>query len=317
MKSNSGKKRALAPVKLLIALSPLLWVISRIDAASLFSAIDSVAWWTMPAVLLITVAVVLLQALRWWLLIFSFQREVSYRAALAAHFKGLFYSLVLPTGAAQEILRAAILSKRTDYRVVWGASWLCKIFGVLSLIILSLFGLAGTEHASLPRGLLYTAVALLMVVGMLISLSFSKTVTRRLRPASALLLPGKVEETFAQIRQSVFLYRDRGTLLFFTAALSFGAQLALVLNSCLLIKGVAGIFPITACLSFVPIIMMSTMLLPLAPNGVGAREALLALFFRFLNLSVEELGIYIFLNLCVILLVKTFGVLPVLLDRRE
>ena len=74
-----------------------------------------------------------IQGIRWWVLLKAFVPKLRMGEALLYHFRGAFYSIVLPSGAAQDILRAAMISRNIDYAIAWGATWLCKILGILVL----------------------------------------------------------------------------------------------------------------------------------------------------------------------------------------
>jgi len=79
-----------------------------------------------------------------------FASTLALATTLKAHFIGLYYSIVLPTSAAQNVIRAFILAKSIDYSVSWASSWISGVLGLLTLAVLSTYGLIHIEHSTLP-----------------------------------------------------------------------------------------------------------------------------------------------------------------------
>lgn len=79
------------------------------------------------------------------------------------------------------------------------------------------------------------------------------------------------------------------------------------------IKGITGSFFPKECFAYIPLIEIISMAQPLTPNGMGVREALSAMMFKHLELSSEQLGVYILIcNL--IILMKLVGAIPILCE---
>jgi len=125
--------------------------------------------------------------------------------------------------------------------------------------------------------------------------SFSKSITAPIRRKAASIIPAKALATIENIREGVYQYRHKKKEMFFTLILTLFIQLILVLNASLLIKGISGRFFFWECLAFMPIIEIASMSVPITPSGMGIRETLIALMFKHVGLSNEQLGIYIFI----------------------
>jgi hypothetical protein len=89
-------------------------------------------------------------------------------------------------------------------------------------------------------------------------------------------------------------------------------QLLLVGYTCIIIKGISGRFFVWECLTFIPMIEIVCVSIPLTPSGLGVREILLKMMFTHIGLANEQLGVYIMLGFLATSL-KLVGGIPILL----
>ncbi|MGB7567267.1 MAG: lysylphosphatidylglycerol synthase domain-containing protein, partial [Chitinivibrionales bacterium] len=115
------------------------------------------------------------------------------------------------------------------------------------------------------------------------------------------------------VRQGVYIYRDKKKTLFFVFLATMFIQLLLVGSTCLVLAGISGKWFPFECLAYVPLIEILSLSIPLTPSGLGIREALTKLMFQQIGLSNEQLGVYIVLGLLSIVL-KLVGGVPVLFN---
>jgi hypothetical protein len=83
--------------------------------------------------------------------------------------------------------------------------------------------------------------------------------------------------------------------------------------TCLMIKGLSGHFYVMECLTYIPLIEILCMSIPLTPSGLGIREVLTKLMFAKIGLNDEQLGVFITLGFMGIIL-KLVGGIPVALN---
>jgi uncharacterized protein (TIRG00374 family) len=303
-----SKTAVFKTLRLMLALVPIVWIFSKINYRQLAHALASTAWWTLPLLSAIIVIGMFLQGIRWWFLMRPFASMLTLATTLKAHFIGLYYSIVLPTSAAQNVIRAFILAKSIDYSVSWASSWISGVLGLLTLAVLSTYGLIHIEHSTLPPGFFESIVSAYVVLFLLVVLSFSKRFTGLFRILFRKLLPHRVLAAIENIREAVYKYRGKGATLVFVFFLTLFMQVMITGAGCLVIYGISGKILLAESLLYLPIIEILCAALPLAPNGIGVREALLALMFRQVGLSNEQLGIYIVFGYFSILLKLTGGI---------
>ncbi len=274
-------------------------------------ALARTAWWTLPLLSILILFAMFLQGLRWWFLMRPFAPTLTLGTTLKAHFVGLYYSLALPTSAAQNIVRAFILSKSADYSITWASSWIAGVLGLLAIAFLSFYGLIRVDHSSLPPAFIESIASAFFVLVLFFVLSFSKRVTGPLRTLTTKILPGRIQSALENIRESIYRYRGKGQTLLFVFLLSLFMQIIIFGAGGMEIYGISGRVLFSASFLYLPIIEVLCIALPLAPNGIGVRETLLVLMFKQVGLSTEQLGIFIVFGYFSILL-KLAGGIPLL-----
>lgn len=289
-----------------LAVIPLVWIFSRIDFTRLGDTIRHVAWWTIPVLVVIILLGMFLQGLRWWMLLRAYLPTLALKRVLVSHFSALYYSIVLPTSGAQDVLRAVFIAKDNDYGVVWGASVVSRLLGAIVLVALALFGLLSLARHAVPHLRLY-AIASVCLVAAAVFAAFSKRITRPIRPVMARVVPAKLLAIGEKIRDGIYHYRSKRAVLGRVFAVTVVLQFLLVVNAALLAMGITGRFRLIEFLAFIPVIEMVCISLPITPGGVGVREALLAVMFNLIGIGKEELGVYIALGYLGIVL-KLVGV---------
>ena len=299
--------------KYVLAAVPIVWIFHIIDLDKLGSSLRSTEVWTVPVMAVLIVLLMVLQGVKWWMLLRAFLPHLSIAEVLSCHFKGIYYSIFLPTSAAQDVVRTVLLARSSDYGIVWGATWLARISGLMVMLALSVYGMFTIDAASGPPG---TGVLLALsgaVIGGMGIISFSKRFTRGLRMTGAKLLPRKVMATIEHVREGIYRYRDKRSCLVQVLLVTVIAQSLMVLNAVFLIRGITGRFYFAECFTYIPLIEIVCLSVPLTPNGIGVRDALSALMFHKIGLPSEQLGTYVILGFASIVL-KVVGGVPVLFE---
>jgi uncharacterized protein (TIRG00374 family) len=298
-----------------VAIVPITWILFSIKWNHMAGAILAIAWWTAPLLFLIIVSSMFLQGIRWWILLRAFNPGLSLTKTLKAHFVALYFSIVLPSSGAQNIVRAMILSKDAGYSLSWGSSWVASIIGLFALAILSILGLVRIDKSTLPPGFFESIVSAFIVLLVLFFLSFSKRATGPLRNVLNRVIPRRFLEAIENIRESIYRYRTAQSSLFFVVLITLFMQIIITIGACFVIFGISGKLILFESLLYLPIIEILCISIPVTPNGIGIREGLLALMFAQVGLSKEQLGIYIVLGFFAISL-KLIGGLPLLFGNR-
>jgi uncharacterized protein (TIRG00374 family) len=309
-RANKSKKNLGRGLGLLIAVLPIVWIFWRLDFHRLLTCVPKVAWWTIPVMCAFVILSMTLQGVRWWVILRPKVKDLPLKRVMAYHFIGVFYGIVLPTSASTDVVKTVLLSKQVDYSVAWGATWICRIVGFLALVILSGYGLFTINHDSLPNGFWLALGATFIMAAAVLAFSFSKRLTSPLRPLLSRAIPRKFVTILGNIRQGIYIYRKERRALASLFLVTLVAQISLILAACFTLYGINGKLFLAEYFAFIPIIELVANSGP-TPNGMGVREALTALLFKYLLVSKEQLGIYVFLTLFFTVGLKLAGGLPV------
>lgn len=309
-------KKLINILRYLIALIPIIFIFSRIKWDLMQDAVFNTSWWVIPTITFIIILCMFLQGIRWWITIKPFNSDVSLLKVLKAHFIGIYLSIIVPSSGAQNIIRAAVLSKHLNYSLSWGSSYITGIFGLLAFAFLSFFGLAFIDKSTLPKGFLESILSAFCIIIILFLLSFSKKVTSKFKLFVKNILPQKIYLMLENIRESIYQYSFKPKLLILIFFFTLLINLLLTLNACIVILGITGKFFLYECLLYIPIIEILCISIPLTPNGIGVREAFLAIMFNKIGLTPEQLGIYVILGFYAILL-KIIGGIPLIFSGTQ
>jgi glycosyltransferase 2 family protein len=300
-------------LKWVFALIPIIWIFRTIDMRDMYHAALALPWWGVPLVVSTVLVSMFLQGVRWWMLLRTFIPHIGFSKVMGSHFAGIFYSIALPTSAAGDFVRTMLIAKDNDYSVAWGATWISRIVGLLALLLFSVLGLILIDKSSLPQAVIVSILTVFLLLALCFFLSFSKKVTRPVRAFLRKIVPLiKVMEVMENIRNGIYQYRFKKRTLLNVFLITVLVQLLLVGYACLIIKGLSGKFCTLECLTFIPMIEIVCVSVPLTPSGIGVRELLLALMFNHMGLSKEQLGVYIMLGFLATGL-KLVGGVPILL----
>jgi uncharacterized protein (TIRG00374 family) len=304
-------KIALKIIRIVAVVLPFIWILSKIEFSKLIATFNAIQWWTIPLSLSIILVSMFLQGLRWWVLLRAFNQELTLAQSVSYHFKSLFYSLVLPTSAAQEVVRTLMIVKKTGSSVSWSTAWICKITGLIVSFSFSIYGLILLSDSAVSTTLVKAALILFLAICVLTAFSFSKKLTTPFRNLAKKNISASYLSKVENLREAIYQFRYRKKSILLTTLITIIVQFLLILGTIMTIKGITGSFFPKECFAYIPLIEIISMAQPLTPNGMGVREALSAMMFKHLELSSEQLGVYILIcNL--LILMKLAGAVPIL-----
>ena len=308
--STKLKKNTLRFLRLALVVAPFIWIYSRTDAAALKEILASVSVPLLALIAALTFASIILQGVKWWILIRRFVPELRIGKAVSVHLESTFYAIALPSAAAQDVVKSVILSKSHNPSVVWAASWLGRLIGLFSILVYSAIGAFHLKGGVLPDGFrasLITAVAVMLILG---AASFSKRFTRPLRAAAAKFLSPKIMAKAEALRDGIYAFKYAKTTLVQTVLISFTIQFLVFFTISMTVYAASGRFYFMECLTFAALVEIVVVTLPLTPGGVGIREALMTLLFTRLGFTGEQTALYATLSL-LMSMVRVLGGIPI------
>jgi len=303
-------------VSFVLMVGPLAWIFFRMNKARFLDTLIGFPYHLLSIVILIFLFLYVLQGIRLWVLLRPFVKGLSFRLTMSVHFESLFYSVALP-GAAQDLLRAALLSKEYDYRQVWSATWIAKLLTLVSFCFFAVPGSFMIDLSLIPPWAYRSAMIMVLVLPLALVFSFSKSVTRNFRPIVRKFLPSRISSILEAIRDGIYVYKREPAHLAYVIFLTALMHFLTILNATIIIYGIMGEWHFKEALFFIPVIEMLVISLPFTPNGIGIREGFLSVFFlQFLGKTSEQLGVYVTICFLAIVL-KVVGFIPVVLKKRR
>lgn len=309
--NTKDRNRLFTVLKFLVTVIPLIFIFRLISFRDLVSALAGMEPWTVLAFVFAVLASMFIQGARWWILLRAYVPDLGLGRTLYYHFTGLFYSIVLPS-AAQDVVRTVLISRKIDYSAAWGATWICKIFGIVSMLILSGYGL-WSLGPTFPPAVLWVILGIAGISTILLAASFSKKLTRPIRFLLGRFIPKETLTIPEKVREGIYLYKGKKGAVGTAFIISVAMQVIVVMGLSVAIKGISGSFHFVECLAFVPLIEMISVGAAITPNGMGIREGLSALMFQQMGLSVQELGAYVILTVFANFL-RVVGGIPILFE---
>jgi len=312
MRKMSAKKIALFVLRAVLVVAPIAWIYARADSGSIVAALAST---NVPALVCVTamlIVTMVLQGVKWWVTIRRFAPDLRVGKAVSVHLESSFYSIILPSALAQDVVKSVMLSRDHSPQIVWAATWMAKLMGFFTLIILSVVGMLYLESDSLPAGFRPAVVIAVAAITAMAAVSFSKRITRPLRAAAAKFAGIKIIAFAEKLRDGIYAFKHERAVLVQTFLISAVIQLLLISNASLLVYAVSGEFFFIECLAFVPLVEIMAVSLPLTPGGMGIREALMALLFTRLGFSEGQTASYVTISLA-LSMTRLIGGIPVIL----
>ena len=298
-------------LKIIATTIPLFLIFRQVDLLKLGPTLHKIQWWSIPVLLSTALISMILQGTRWWILIRAFTNKLSFVRSMGYHFSSSFYSMLIPNSLSLDVIRTVFASKQVGSIISWSSTWIAKILGIVVSFGFSVYGLILLSDPSIPQNIPVITGTLFVVLILLIILSFSKRCTRALRKVINPLIPKFFLSWIEDLREGIYQFRNKKSFLLIVFACTIIIQFVLIFGVTLLIYGITDKLYFTECMAFIPLIEMISMAQPFTPNGIGVREALIAIMFKMLGLTSEQLGIYIIISNLSILL-KFLGVIPIL-----
>ena len=308
---SPARKILLRVLRVTLVVAPLVWIYAGIDAGAFMEALAGVNVPLLLGIAALNFFNIVLQGVKWWTLLRRFVPHLKLSRAVSVNLESTFYAIALPSAAAQDIVKSVMLSKSHSPSVVWAASWLSRLLGLVMLLVISVAGIMYLDSGVLPEGTRAAVVTAVAAVAVLCAASFSKRATHPLRAAAAKVVPPKYMAKIEKLREGIYAFKYERAVLIQALILSAAVQLLAIACTSLTVFAVSGKFYFVECLVFVPIVEIMAVSLPLTPGGVGIREALMALLFTRLGFSGEEIATYVTLSL-LLSMVRVFGATPIL-----
>jgi glycosyltransferase 2 family protein len=273
------RKAALMPrLRASVSLTILGGLALKMDWSHVADAFRGMTWGFWLAAVGVYFLSQVLSALRWqWLSRpLGFQRPL--RRYVGDTFVGMFFNLLLPTSIGGDAMRAILLNGRSGRKIAALLSvFLDRLSGLLVLLALACVAALACPMPLPPW--MTTAVgaaAGMAVVGLLMLPIAIRLLSTWESPRPVVARLRRLAES---LRAALGVFRNRPRLILAATALSVLIQLSGVAQVALIGRAIGADVPLSIYGVAVPMVALLT-LLPVSLNGMGVREAGMALFLQ-------------------------------------
>jgi uncharacterized protein (TIRG00374 family) len=268
------KKTITLAVKIGVSLALYAYIFKKVDVAKLWQNTKAADPTYVLAAILIYVAVQVVSAYRWYVLLTPLGIRVPFTKILGLYFVGMFSSLFLPSAIGGDFVRVYYLHK--EARSLSGATttvFLDRDLGLASLLVIATAAaaLAGIRFNGVPLAPIFG----LILVGFAIAnlALFYRPSYNLLHKALKLFKLKRADEKVDRLFKSFNSYRGEASVLAVAMALSVVIQIGGVIVNMAAGAGI-GLHTdrgIIDYLVFIPAISLISMM-PISINGMGWRE---------------------------------------------
>lgn len=279
----------LAKVSITIVL--IVYVFSRVDLAAVGGSIASANLWLVLLALVLYMAAISINGIKWYVLLRAQQIRVPLHAVLRYIFVGFFFNNVLPANIGGDVMRGYGMARYTERKAEAAVSVLVdRIMGLIAYMsaaaVMAILLVAVMGYDNL-RPLFYVALLALLAIAAALAMLLS----RRLRALLARLFRLRPFSPFAPAYQRVSsafdAYRFRYGVLLLTFAIAFTGLMMANLVNWLLSEALGGGIRLVHILLFNPLIAL-VLLVPISIGGHGVIQNAYPFFYGLVGVSEEH-----------------------------
>lgn len=325
MQKFQGLKKFLSPLRYIITIGLIVYLIWQADPIQIWHKLESVQFsWLIVAILLQLFGVAL-SAFKWRVILSSHNQQQPYPWLLSTYLVGQFANNFLPTGVGGDAVRAVQLGRRIGSFSQSSASiFVDRLTGFLALsliantaLVMTYTGLTGfhltaanpADHDFMNDTLIFVITIGFTMAG--IAAAAGCFAAPWISTKLGKYLPDFISSPMERIAQSLSNYFPRGRSLIMVIALSLSFQSLWVIINFVCGQALGIDAPIFIYALIAPITDILG-LLPIFVNNMGARELVFTFFLFYVGVPKATALALAFMILFVRLVVSTLGGLVML-----
>lgn len=301
-------------IQIIFLVCPIFWLIFKVDYKSVISVLSTI---NAPIIIFLFALIFVrfvLQSIRFWMLTTPFSKKMKMMDVILLDWKARYYSIIMPSSAGQDITRAILLGKHLSIAEIAALTIFFRATGVITFILIGTYGFfqlysqEGVSAAAISVGILFVIIC---VCGIIL---LSERATKKILSFLPKKTPPKILHFLTSTSQAIQLYKKSPKLFIFNLVFALFLHLLFLIFPIVAIYAVCGKWYILEVIAYFPLLELIVAAVPFSPNGAGARELSLMVFFEFINATKEQAFSYITLSM--ILYVMLFsGFFVVIWDK--
>lgn len=274
-----NKRFLLSLARFIISASLIIFLLSRANLPQLYAELKSASMWLFLVALLLGFCVLLVSAIRWYVMLRTKGIRISLSALTYFYLVGSFFNSILPTVLGGDVMRGYELARATG-RSLDSAST------VLMERIVAFFALFVICWVALPfgyqrlQGTNVLSVVVAMSIGFILFalLILNRRIMGRLISLTSFIKRWNVQVRLQAAFESLHSLAESRLLLFNAFVISLIAQFIAIFSTYCISRALDVDVPFTYFLIIMPLIWVITMI-PVSISGIGVREGAFVLFF--------------------------------------
>lgn len=299
------RSRLTTILKVTISIGLIVWAFAKIDPKTVGAQLATANLWLFLAALALFEVAILVNGLKWQVLLRAQGVRVPFRAVLQFQFVGFFFNNFLPANVGGDVVRGYGLARYTDRTADAAVSVVVdRIVGLMAYLstatVAAIIAVNLSGRAELKR-LEWVAVAALLVV----LAAFATLMSRRLRAAVSAVFAWRWLSRLAPLWQRVSDAFNAYRCQYRALALAFGvALLGIVCTTFVnwfLSQALGGLMPLPAIFLLNPLIAL-VLMIPVSIGGIGVSQAAYPFFYSLAGVPPEHaLAVSVLMQAVVIL----------------
>jgi len=265
----------------------LFWfILSRIDAKSLFENFQLMDFRLAPVIVLLIVGNYFFSSVRWKkLLIHESCKDVSVKYLTSLYFIGSFFNNFMPTSIGGDVYKIYKLAKKTkSATAAFSSTFMERFTGMIALVLISYVGMIQTIGfwvSLIPQNYQIPSV----IWGMKFLLFFGFWIGALVAFFALKVLSQKFSK-LNKLYESLIAYKGERGVLVWALVTSFIVQALAISTQYFVFLSLGVNLPIAYSLFVIPVITLASFFIP-SLNGLGVQDALYIQFFGVVGVGRE------------------------------
>lgn len=301
------RDRLLTALKIVVSLALIGYLFTRVDLSEVGAVLASARPSYLLIALVLYIGAIVLNGVRWRILLRAQDIRVPLRALLEYTFIGVFFNNFLPANVGGDVMRGYGLARYTDRAAEAAVSVVVdRVVGLLafmtSAVVAALVASQTMGQESLPQVALVAAVAL-AAVGLAFVLLLSRRLRARLERLFGWRPLQRLAPLYARLSGAFDAYRHNAAAL--AVAFAIGLALVLVTNfvNWFVAQALGGGISLLHISLFNPLIAF-VLLIPISIGGLGLNQSAYVFFFGLVGVE-ERLALAVSLVMQLIIYVSS------------
>ena len=306
---TSGWRRSWWPIKLLVSMVLVTWIVSRADLREVAGVLRDADLTLVAAALGLNLVGWTISMTRWRILLKARGVEVSLPRMLQAYLSAIFFNNLLPSTVGGDSLRA-----HDSWR--WGAGkagamavvGVDRLLGILALLVFAVIALFLVPQVieELPLLPVWLGLGAAGILGFAAAaLVPARRLRARLAP-SLEWLPRPVRTPLRRFSAALRTFRDAPGVLWKAMALSVALQLTVIFHFYLIALALSLDVAFLGFFLIIPI-ALALMAIPVSVNAIGIRENVFAFFLGLFGVSLGDALAFAWLAFALVLVQGVVG----------